>query len=80
MVMNLNALRKDNFKEKINNQEFDYENKFHTNVETVLTALLGIDAKDTELNKYNIVKKEYIASLKKIRFFDHEHIRKILSK
>ena len=60
--------------------EFDYENKFHTNVETVLTALLGIDAKDTELNKYNIVKKEYIASLKKIRFFDHEHIRKILSK
>ena len=60
--------------------EFDYENKFHTNVETVLSALLGIDAKDTELNKYNVVKKEYIASLKKIRFFDHEHIRKILSK
>ena len=60
--------------------EFDYENKFHTNVETVLSALLGIDAKDTELNKYNVVKKEYITSLKKIRFFDHEHIRKILSK
>ena len=60
--------------------EFDYENKYHTNVETVLSALLGIDAKDTELNKYNVVKKEYITSLKKIRFFDHEHIRKILSK
>ena len=60
--------------------EFDYETKFHTNVETVLSALIGIDAKDTEMNKYNLIKKEYISSLKKIRFFDHEHIRKILSK
>ena len=60
--------------------EFDYENKFHTDVETVLSALVGIDAKDTEMNKYNVVKKEYITKLKKIRFFDHEHIRKILSK
>ena len=60
--------------------EFDYETKFHTNIETVLSALIGIDAKDTEMNKYNLIKKEYISSLKKIRFFDHEHIRKILSK
>ena len=60
--------------------EFDYENKFHTDIETVLSALVGIDAKDTEMNKYNVVKKEYITKLKKIRFFDHEHIRKILSK
>ena len=60
--------------------EFDYETKFHTNIETVLSALIGIDAKDTEMNKYNLIKKEYITSLKKIRFFDHEHIRKILSK
>ena len=60
--------------------EFDYENKFHTTIETVLSALIGIDAKDTEMNKYNIIKKDYISSLKKIRFFDHEHIRKILSK
>ena len=60
--------------------EFDYENKYHANVETVLSALIGLDAKDTELNKYNVVKKEYISSLRKIRFFDHEHIRKILSK
>ena len=60
--------------------EFDYENKYHTNIETVLSALIGIDAKDTEMNKYNTVKKDYITSLKKIRFFDHEHIRKILSK
>ena len=60
--------------------EFDYENKFHTTIENVLSALIGIDAKDTEMNKYNVIKKEYITSLKKIRFFDHEHIRKILSK
>ena len=60
--------------------EFDYENKFHTTIETVLSALIGIDAKDTEMNKYNIIKKDYISRLKKIRFFDHEHIRKILSK
>ena len=60
--------------------EFDYENKYHTNIETVLSALIGIDAKDTEMNKFNTIKKDYITSLKKIRFFDHEHIRKILSK
>ena len=60
--------------------EFEYENKFHTNIETVLCALIGIDAKNAEMNKYNMIKKEYISSLKKIRFFDHEHIRKILSK
>ena len=60
--------------------ENDYEEKFHTNIETVLSALIGSDAKDTEMNKYNTNKKNYIAKLKKIRFFDHEHIRKILSK
>ena len=57
--------------------ENDYEEKFHTNIETVLAALIGEDAKDTEMNKYNINKKNYITKLKKIRFFDHEHIRKI---
>ena len=60
--------------------EFDYENKYHTTIENVLSALIGIDAKDTEMNKYNVIKKDYITSLRKIRFFDHEHIRKILSK
>ena len=60
--------------------ENDYEEKYHTNIETVLSALIGTDAKDTEMNKYNTHKKNYIAKLKKIRFFDHEHIRKILSK
>ena len=60
--------------------ENNYEEKFNTNIETVLSALIGTDAKDTEMNKYNVVKKNYISKLKKIRFFDHEHIRKILSK
>ncbi len=60
--------------------ENNYEEKYHTNIETVLSALIGTDAKDTEMNKYNTNKKIYIAKLKKIRFFDHEHIRKILSK
>ena len=57
--------------------ENDYEEKYHVNIETVLAALIGEDAKDTEMNKYNINKKNYITKLKKIRFFDHEHIRKI---
>ena len=60
--------------------EKGYEEKYHTNIETVLSALIGTDAKDNAMNKYNIHKKNYIAKLKKIRFFDHEHIRKILSK
>ena len=60
--------------------ENDYEEKYHTNIDTVLAALIGIDAKDTEMNKFNLNKKDYLSKLKKIRFFDHEHIRKILSK
>ena len=60
--------------------ENNYEDKYHTNIETVLTALIGIDAKDTAMNKFNLDKKNYLSKLKKIRFFDHEHIRKILSK
>ena len=38
--------------------ENDYEEKFHTNIETVLSALIGSDAKDTEINKYNTNKKK----------------------
>ena len=60
--------------------ENNYEDKYHTNIETVLTALIGIAAKDTAMNKFNLDKKNYLSKLKKIRFFDHEHIRKILSK
>ena len=57
--------------------ENDYEEKYHVNIETVLAALIGEDAKDTEMNKYNLNKKNYITKLKKIRFFDHDHIKKI---
>ena len=60
--------------------EYDYENKYHTNIETVLSALIGVDAKDTEMNHFNMEKKNYITTIKNIRFFDHEHTRKILSK
>ena len=60
--------------------EYDYENRYHTNIETVLSALIGIDAKDTEMNHFNIEKKNYISTIRKIRFFDHEHTRKVLSK
>ena len=41
--------------------ENNYEEKFNTNIETVLSALIGTDAKDTEMNKYNVVKKNYIS-------------------
>lgn len=60
--------------------EYDYENRYHTSIETVLSALIGIDAKDTEMNHFNIEKKNYISTIRKIRFFDHEHTRKVLSK
>ena len=59
--------------------ENNYEEIYHTNIETVLSALIGTDTKDTEMNKYHILKKNHMLKLKKIRFFDHEHVRKILS-
>ena len=57
--------------------EKDYENIYHTNIDTVLAALIGLDEKDTEVNKYNSVKKNYVTSIKQVRFFDYNHIRKI---
>jgi len=59
--------------------ENNYEEIYHTNIETVLSALIGTDTKDTEMNKYHILKKNHMLKLKKIRFFDHEHVRKIFS-
>ena len=56
--------------------ENNYEEKYHTNIETVLTALVGPDSKDNEINQYHIVKKNHILKLKKIRFFDHEYMKK----
>ena len=57
--------------------EKNYEEKYHANIETVLTAIVGSDSKDTEMTKYNSIKKAHISDLKKIRFFDYGHTRRI---
>ena len=44
--------------------EKDYENIYHTNIDTVLAALIGLDEKDTEVNKHNPVKKNHVTSIK----------------
>ena len=49
--------------------EYDYENRYHTNIETVLSALIGIDAKDTEMNHFNIEKKKLYFYYKKDSIF-----------
>ena len=56
--------------------EQNYENKFHTNIETVLAALIGDEEKDAEMNKFNSIKKNYISALKSIRFFEYKNIKK----
>ena len=56
--------------------ENNYENKYHTNIETVLAALIGEDEKDTEMNRYNIAKKNYFASIRQIRFYSHRYMSK----
>ena len=56
--------------------EQNYEDKFHTNIETVLAALIGAEGKEEEINKYNSLKKNYISEIKRIRFFDHIYTRK----
>ena len=43
--------------------EKDYENKYHTNIDNVLAALIGLDEKDTEINKHNPAKKYYVTSI-----------------
>ena len=52
--------------------EKDYENIYHTNIDSVLAALIGFDEKDTEIYKYNSVKKNYVTSIKQVRFFVHK--------
>ena len=52
--------------------EKDYENIYHTNIDTVLITLIGFDEKDTEVNKYNPVKKNHATSTKQVRFFVHK--------
>ena len=56
--------------------EQNYEDKFHTSIETVLAALIGAEGKEEEINKYNSLKKNYISEIKRIRFFDHIYTRK----
>ena len=56
--------------------EQNYEDKFHTSIETVLAALIGTEGKEEEINKYNSLKKNYISEIKRIRFFDHIYTRK----
>ena len=57
--------------------EQNYENKFHTNIEIVLSALIGFEGKEAEMNKFKSVKKNYIANMKQIRFFAHNYTKKI---
>lgn len=59
--------------------EKNYENIFHTKIDTVLAALIGLDEKDAEVNRFNIVRKNYFASIKQIRFYDHKYVTKKLS-
>ena len=58
--------------------EQNYEHKFHTNIETVLAALVGAERKEAEMNKFQIVKKNYISKIKRIRFFAHKYTQKYL--
>jgi hypothetical protein len=56
------------FKEFIEN---DYQNKYHVSIDVVLAALLGEHMKNIEVNKFAKFKKEYIESLKNIRFCEY---------
>ena len=58
--------------------EKNYENIFHTDIETVLAALIGLDEKDTEVNRFNVAKRNYLSSIKQIRFYDHNYVSKKL--
>ena len=68
-IQNIIKIKKNKLKEEISEMkkieinriykcfiEKDYENIYHTNIDTVLAALIGLDEKDTEVNKkiYNI--------------------------
>ena len=59
--------------------EKNYENIYHTKIDTVLAALIGLDEKDAEVNRFNIVRKNHYASIKQIRFYDHKYVSKKIS-
>ena len=56
------------FKEFIAN---DYRNRYHVSVDIVLSALLGEHTKNIEINKYAKYEREYIESIKNLRFFEY---------
>ena len=56
------------FKEFIVN---DYKNKYHVSVDVVLSALLGEHIKNIEINKYAKFEREYIESIKNLRFYEY---------
>lgn len=56
------------FKEFIVN---DYKNKYHVSIDVVLSALLGEHIKNIEINKYAKFKREYIESIKNLRFYEY---------
>ena len=56
------------FKEFIVN---DYKNKYHVSVDVVLSALLGEHMKNIEIHKFAKFKREYIESIKNLRFYEY---------
>ena len=56
------------FKEFITN---DYRNKYHVSVDIVLSALLGEHIKNIEVNKFAKFKREYLESVKNLRFYEY---------
>ena len=56
------------FKEFIVN---DYKNKYHVSVDVVLSALLGEHIKNIEIHKFAKFKREYIESIKNLRFYEY---------
>ena len=49
----------------------DYKNKYHVSIDVVLSALLGEHIKNIEINKYAKFKREYIESIKNLRFYEY---------
>ena len=74
----------DDLKQKEINRIFNcflkqnYENKFHTNIETVLAALIGYEEEVAEVDKFKSLKKNYIANSNHLRFFVHNYTKKII--
>ena len=55
------------FKEFFENK---YEQRYKVNLETVVGALVGEGKKDSEMIKYNRMKKEYYDNMRYIQYFN----------